>query len=92
MRKPNQAIIVLLNLKNIWICQFREIKYARKLVRIGYNCVLFLVYFCDNWNIVPYATHTNTAGNTWCRAPGMPKLCFAPFVTLQQGSQKCDHC
>lgn len=36
-------------------------------------CVLFLAYFCDNWNIVPYATHTHTAGNTWCRAPGMLK-------------------
>ncbi|KAJ7381038.1 hypothetical protein OS493_004634 [Desmophyllum pertusum] len=33
-------------------------------------------YFCDNWNIVPYATHTHTAGNTWCRAPASTQAVF----------------
>ena len=31
----------------------------------------FLAYFCENWKIVPFAAHTHTASNTWCRAPGM---------------------
>ena len=40
--------------------------------------VLYIIaYFCDNWKIVPYATHTNTASNTWCRAPGIEKLRMA---------------
>ncbi|KAL9979239.1 hypothetical protein ACROYT_G016871 [Oculina patagonica] len=34
------------------------------------------VYFCDNWNIVPYATHTHTAGNSWCRAPASTQAVF----------------
>lgn len=33
-------------------------------------------YFCDNWKIVPYATHTHTAGNTWCRAPASTQAVF----------------
>nr|XP_058949586.1 xanthine dehydrogenase/oxidase-like isoform X1 [Pocillopora verrucosa] len=33
-------------------------------------------YFCDNWKIVPYATHTNTASNTWCRAPASTQAVF----------------
>ncbi|XP_074617346.1 xanthine dehydrogenase/oxidase-like [Acropora palmata] len=33
-------------------------------------------YFCPNWKIVPYALKTNTASNTWCRAPASAQAVF----------------
>ncbi|XP_068702018.1 xanthine dehydrogenase/oxidase-like [Montipora foliosa] len=40
-------------------------------------------YFCPNWKIVPYATKTNTASSTWCRAPATSQAVFVMETMME---------